>query len=226
MTFSCCSSKTNYVWINQSCCCLQDTSKDKSKMEAELISKYLWRRWCRNRELKQPRRRRQQKPQKFAYLTVFLHALHVHFHLLTFWKRSRSFYDVKWPVLQLSGRREHMMTNVQFVLLSQKRWFQFNSRIVRTHFASVMTLNNCEIIAETRSYIFRWRSRSGRRCLCLSSLMYYPGVYRVFPRLYSFRVVFSLDISIEFHIPWTAKVMLFTSYNTFPHEGRSNYDKK
>ena len=33
------------------------------------------------RELKQPRRRRQQKPHKFAYLTVknyFLHALHVH----------------------------------------------------------------------------------------------------------------------------------------------------
>ena len=32
-----------------------------------------------------------------------------------------------------------------FVLSSQKRWFQFNSRIVRTHFASVMALNNCEI---------------------------------------------------------------------------------
>ena len=39
------------------------------------------------------------------------------FHLLTFWRRSRSFYDVKWPVLQLCGRREHMMTNVQFCLL-------------------------------------------------------------------------------------------------------------
>ena len=50
-----------------------------------------------------------------------------------------------------------------FVLLSQKPWFQFNSRIVRTHFASAITLNNCKIIAETRSYIFRWRSR----CLLL-----------------------------------------------------------
>ena len=50
-----------------------------------------------------------------------------------------------------------------FVLLSQMRWFQLNSRIVRTHFASVMTLNNCEIIAETRSYIFRLRSRCRRR---------------------------------------------------------------
>ena len=48
-------------------------------------------------------------------------------------------------------------------LISQKRWFQFNSRIVRTHFASVMALNNCEIIEETRSYIFRWRPRC-RRC--------------------------------------------------------------
>ena len=35
-----------------------------------------------NRELKEPRRRRQQKPHKFAYLTMknsLLHALHVHF---------------------------------------------------------------------------------------------------------------------------------------------------
>ena len=39
-------------------------------------------------------------------------------HLLTFWRRSRSFYYVKWPVLQLCGRREHMMTNVN-VLMSQ-----------------------------------------------------------------------------------------------------------
>ena len=39
------------------------------------------------------------------------------FHFLTFCRRSRSFYDVKWPVLQLCGRREHTMTNVQFCLL-------------------------------------------------------------------------------------------------------------
>jgi len=39
------------------------------------------------------------------------------FHLLTFWRRSRSFYDVKWPVLQFCERREHMMTNVQFCLV-------------------------------------------------------------------------------------------------------------
>ena len=58
-----------------------------------------------------------------------------------------------------------------FVFLCPKRWFQFNSRIVRTHFSSKMTLNNCEIIAETGSYIFRWRSRFRRRRVCLSSLL-------------------------------------------------------
>ena len=51
----------------------------------------------------------------WQWKTVFLHALYVHF--LTFLRRSRSFYDVKWPVLQLCGRRQHMMTNVQFCLL-------------------------------------------------------------------------------------------------------------
>ena len=91
-----------------------------------------------NRELKQPRRRRQQKPHKFAYLTVknyFCTLCTCIFHLLTFWRRSRSFYDVKWPVLQ--WRREHMMTNVQFVSLCPKRWFQINSRTVRRHYSSI-----------------------------------------------------------------------------------------
>ena len=72
-----------------------------------------------NRELKQPRRRRQQKricifdniEQYFCTLCTCI------FYLLTLWRRVRSFYDVKWPVLQLWGRRQHMMTNVQFCLL-------------------------------------------------------------------------------------------------------------
>ena len=60
-----------------------------------------------------------------------------------------------------------------FVFLCPKRWFQLNSWIVRTHFSSVivMTLNNWKMIAETRSYIFRWRSCFRRRRVCLSSLM-------------------------------------------------------
>ena len=73
-----------------------------------------------------------------------------------------------WPPL---WKRSIWWQMFNFVLLSQRRWFQLNSRIVITHFASVMTLNNGEIIAETRSYIFRWRFRSHRRRLCLSSLL-------------------------------------------------------
>ena len=59
-----------------------------------------------------------------------------------------------------------------FVFLSPKRWFQFNSRIFWIHFASVMTLTNWEMTAETRIYIFRWRSRCRRRSLCVSSLLF------------------------------------------------------
>ena len=58
-----------------------------------------------------------------------------------------------------------------FVSLPLKRWFQFNSRTVWTHFASVMTLNNSEMIAEMRSYILIWRSCCRRRRVCLNSLL-------------------------------------------------------
>ena len=53
-----------------------------------------------------------------------------------------------------------------FVFSCPKRSFQFNSRMVRTHFSSIMTSNNWKMIAETRSYIFRWRSRFRRRWIC------------------------------------------------------------
>ena len=36
----------------------------------------------------------------------------------TFHRRSSSFHDEKWPVLQLCGRREHMMTNVHICILT------------------------------------------------------------------------------------------------------------
>ena len=120
------------------------------------------------RELKQPRRRWQQERRKFEYLTMknssFACFAWAFLFFFIFRRRFRFFHNVKWPVLQLCGRREHMMTNMfNFVFLSLKRWFQFNSRIVGTHFASVMTLNNLEMIAETQSYIFRWRFRCRRR---------------------------------------------------------------
>ena len=132
--------------------------------------------WLRNNKsiTQQPRRRRQQKPHKFADLTmetsIFARTFFMFWH---FEDVIDIFYDVKSPVLQLRGRREHMMTNVQFCLLICPRsWFQFNSRIVRTHFSSMMTLNNWKMIAETRRYTFRWRSRFRRRRDCLSSLMF------------------------------------------------------
>ena len=115
----------------------------------------------------------------WQWKTVFLHALHVHFlfFFLTLWRRSLSFYDVKRLVLQLCGRREHMIRNVQFCPLMLQAGH--NSRTVRTHSLStifkhslsIMTLNNWKMIAETRSYIFRLRSRFRRRRVCLSSLL-------------------------------------------------------
>ena len=63
-----------------------------------------------------------------------------------------------------------------FVFSCPKRWFQFNSRIIKTHFSSIMSLNNWKMIAETRSHIFKWRSRFRRRRVCLSSLIIHLSV--------------------------------------------------
>ena len=124
------------------------------------------------RELKQPRRRRQQKPHKFTYLTMkssifarFARALSV-----IFWHSE----DVLVLSPTWNERFCSCVNDVRiwwqmfnFVFSCPKRWFQFNSRIVRTHFSSITSLNNCKIIAETRSYIFRWRCRFRRRRVCL-----------------------------------------------------------
>ena len=127
------------------------------------------------RELKQPRRRRQQKPDKFAYLTmknrIFARFARAFF---SFWHfEDVLVFSTTWNDLFCSCvddvSMEWQMFN--FVFLCPKRWFQFNSRIVRTHFSNIMTLNNWKMIAETRSYIFRWRSRFRRRHGCLSSLL-------------------------------------------------------
>ena len=148
----------------------------------QLSMQILWRRRCSRvvdlklpiRELKQPRRRRQQTPLKFAYLTMKNN---------TFARFARAFF-IFWhfeDVLVLSTTWKYLFCSCvddvsiwwqmfNFVLLCPKRWFQFNCRIVRKHFSGIMTLNNWKIIAETRSYIFRWRSPFCRRRLCLSSL--------------------------------------------------------
>ena len=119
---------------------------------------------------KQPWRRRQQKPHKFAYFTM----------KNSFFARCARAYFIFWhfeDVLNLSTTWNDLFCSCvdyvsiwwqmfNFVFLFSKRWFQFNSRIIRTQFSSIMTLNNWKMIAETRSYIFRWRSRFRRRRVC------------------------------------------------------------
>ena len=64
------------------------------------------------------------------------------------------------PVLPTSEWREKKST---FFFLSPSRSYQFNFRIVRVRFVPQTTSNNREIVSETRSHIFTWRSRCRRR---------------------------------------------------------------
>ena len=125
-------------------------------------------------ELKQPRRRRQQKPHKFAYLTMknsifarFARTFFIFWHFVDVLVLSTTWNDLFCSCVDDVSIWWQMFN---FVFLCPKRWFQFNSRIVRTHFSSIMSFNNWKMIAETRSHIFRWRSRFCRRRVCLSSL--------------------------------------------------------
>ena len=128
-----------------------------------------------NRELKQPRRRRQQERHKFAYSTMknnsftrFARAFFIFGHLADVLDLSTTWNDLFCSCPDDVSMWWQMFN---FVSLPLKRWFQFNSRIVWTHFASVMTLNNSEMIAEIRSYIFIWRSCCRRHRVCLNSLI-------------------------------------------------------
>ena len=112
------------------------------------------------RELQQPRWRWQQKPHKFAYLTMnnsifarFARAFLIFWHfedvlvLSTTWNELfSSCVSIWWPMLN-------------FLFLCPEHWFQINSRKVTTNYSSIMTLNNWKMIPETRSYIFGSRSR-------------------------------------------------------------------
>ena len=125
-------------------------------------------------ELKQPRRRWQQKTHKFAYLTVknsifarFARAVFIYWHFEDVLFLSTTWNDLFWSCVDDVS----IWWQIFNFVLGSLRWFQFNSRIVRTHFSSIMTLNNLKMIAETRSCIFRWRSRFRRRRVCLSSLL-------------------------------------------------------
>ena len=127
------------------------------------------------RELKQPRRRRQQERHKFAYLTMknntfarFARAFFIFGHLADVLDLSTTWNDLFCSCPDDVSMWWQMFN---FVSLTLKRWFQFNSRIVWTHVASVMTLSNSEMIAEMRSYIFSLRSCCRRRRVCLNSLI-------------------------------------------------------
>ena len=125
-----------------------------------------------NRELKQPR---QQESHKFAHLTMknnsfarFARAVFIFGHFKDVLVLSTTWNDLFCSCVdEVSIRWQEF----NFVFLSLKRWFKFNFRIVGKHFARVMNLNNLEMIAETRSYIFRWRFCCRRRRVCLNSLL-------------------------------------------------------
>ena len=125
-------------------------------------------------ELKQPRRRRQQKPHKFTYLTIknsvfarFARAFFIFWHFEDLLVLSTTWKDLFCSCVDDGSIWWQMLSFV----LCPNCWFQFNSRIVRTHFSSIMSLNNWKVVAETRSHMFRWRSRFRRRRVCLSSLL-------------------------------------------------------
>ena len=114
------------------------------------------------------------KPHKFEYLTIknsifarFARAYFIFWHFEDVLVLSMTWNDLFCSCVDDVSIWRQIFN---FVFLCPKRWFQFNSRIVRTHFLRMMTLNNWKMIGETRSYIFRWRSRSRRRRVCLSSL--------------------------------------------------------
>ena len=99
-----------------------------------------------NRELKQPRRRRQQNPHKFAYLTIensifarFARAYFIFWHFEDVLVLSTTWNDLFCSCVDDVSIWWEMFN---FVFLCPKRLFQFNSRTVRTHFSSIATSNN------------------------------------------------------------------------------------
>ena len=136
----------------------------------------------------------------WQWKTVVLHALHVHFSSFDIFK---AFFvlSMTWNKL-FCGCVDDVSIWWQmfnFVFLCPKRWFQINSRIVRTHFFSIMTLNNWKMIAETRSYIFRWRSRFLRRRVCLSSLFSWAPSFNHLPLCRSFFLSFHIHLPQPFN---------------------------
>ena len=93
--------------------------------------------------------RRQQKPHKFAYLKMknsifarFARAFFIFWHFEDVFVLSTTWNDLFCSCVDDVSIWWEMFN---FVFLYPKRWFQFNSGIVRTHFSSIMTLNNWKI---------------------------------------------------------------------------------
>ena len=84
----------------------------------------------------------------------------VHFVLFTTWN---DLFAVVWT----TGAYEDKFS-ILSRYLQTTQWFQFNSRVFRIHFASIM---NWEIIVRTPIYIFRWRSLPSHCRLILSFLL-------------------------------------------------------
>ena len=94
--------------------------------------------WELKWELKQPRRRQQQKSHKFAYLTMknsifarFARAYFIFWHFEDVLVLSTTCNDLFCSCVDDVSIWWQMLI---FVFLCPKRWFQFNSRIVRTHY--------------------------------------------------------------------------------------------
>ena len=90
------------------------------------------------KELKQPRRRRQQKHHKFAYLTIknstfarFAPSFFIFWHFEDVLVVSMTWNDLFCSCVDDVSIWWQMFN---FVLLCPKRWFQINSRMIRTHF--------------------------------------------------------------------------------------------
>ena len=127
------------------------------------------------RELTQPQRRRHKERHKFAYLTMknisfarFAHALFIFWHFAYVLVLSTKWND-QFCSCVIDVSIWWQMFN--FFFLPLKRGFQFDSRIVKTHFENIVTLNYWETIAEKRSYIFKRRSRCRWRSVCVNSLI-------------------------------------------------------
>ena len=117
------------------------------------------------------------KRHKFAYLTIennsfarFARTFFIFGHSANVLVLSMTWNDLFCSCVDDVGIWWQMLN---FVLLPLKRWFQFNSRIVRIHFASSITLNNWETLGRNSKLRFQmtFSSQCNRRRVCLSSLI-------------------------------------------------------